>query len=173
MEKTKKTKTAIEQAGEDLSSFAVDRQDIKEILDLLPAEAKIKPATVEYELQILKIILVGWSISCFLENKALKEPLAEQFWLAIREFSWSLSETAGLMTGHKIDYFQVLKERLDMYVAAMDSNSAAPEPAAVIGPEFARACGNVDDVFTVIAGARMCVATLESTREYLRTLEGV
>lgn len=133
MDKTKKEKTAIEQAGEDLLNFAVDRQDVKTILDLLPAEAEI-------------------------------------YWQAVREFSWSLSETTGL-TGQDIDYFQILKERLDMYLAAMDMNPAAPEPAAVIGPEFVRACGNVDDMFTVMTGARMCVATLESTREYLETLE--
>ena len=49
----------IEQAGEDLFNFAIDREDIKRFMEHLAEEADIKRATVEYELQILKMISVG------------------------------------------------------------------------------------------------------------------
>jgi hypothetical protein len=75
------------------------------------------------------------------------------------------------MTGHDIDYFQILKDRLDMYVAALTEKTDAAEPAAVIGPEFARACGSIDDIFTVMTGSRMFIATVDSVKEYLETIK--
>ena len=167
---TEDKKSAIEKAGDDLFSFAVDREDIKTLMAHLQEAAEIKRATVEYELQILKIISVGWSISYFLENSPQKHQLARHYWTSIQEFSKSLSEATELMTGHDIDYFQTLKDRLDMYVAALSRNADAPEPVVVIGPEFARACGNVDDVFTVMTGSRMFTLTTGSVKEYLETI---
>jgi len=75
------------------------------------------------------------------------------------------------MIGNNIDYFQILKERLDMYVAAMAQKPDAPEPAVVIGPEFARTCGNMDDAFTVMTGSKMFIATIGSVKEYLETIK--
>lgn len=163
-------KDRLEQAGEDLFDFAVDRQDIKEFMALLPEQAAIKRPAVEYELQLLKIILTGWAISFSAPAGPEKERLLELYWQAIRDFSGSLSETSGLLTGQNIDYFQTIRERLDMYVAAMGKSPESPEPAAIIGPEFAGHCGNRDDTFTVLTGSRMCVATLASVREYLRAI---
>ncbi|MEZ4568192.1 MAG: hypothetical protein R2860_14955 [Desulfobacterales bacterium] len=60
----------------------------------------------------------------------------------MREFAAGLSETTGLMIGKDIDYFQLIKDRLDMYVNAMNQQPDASEPAMVISPEFADACGN-------------------------------
>ena len=171
MAEKEKEKTAVEKAGEDLFNFAVDLEDIKTFMAHLPEEADIKRSTVEYELQILKIIIVGWSLSYFLEDDPIKEPLQELYWKAIHEFSWSLSETTNLMIGQDVNYFQTVKDRLDMYVAAMDKKPDAREPAVVIGPEFARSCGNSDDVFTVMTGSRMCVSAIGSVREYLETQE--
>ena len=130
--------SGIEKAGEDLLSFAIDREDVKWLMAQLPEEAEIKLGTVEYELQILKIISVGWSISYYLENSSHKNQLLELYWNAVYELSQSISSTAGLMIDNDIDYFQILKDRLDMYVDAMAKKPDATEPAAVIGPEFAR-----------------------------------
>jgi len=163
--------TEVEQAGENLFNFAVDREDIKALVELLPEEAKCKPAAVEYELQLLKIITTGWSISFFLEEYSIKDQLAETFWELIHEFSESLSETTGLMTGHDIDYFQILKNRLDMYVAALTEKPDMTEPAAVIGPEFAKVCGDADDVFTVMTGSRMFILSVARIKEYLESLK--
>ncbi len=75
------------------------------------------------------------------------------------------------MIGHDIDYFQVLTKRLDTYVAAMAKKPDAPEPAVAIEPEFARTCGNVDDVFTVMIGSKMFIATIGSVKEYLEAVK--
>lgn len=171
METLEKEKSGIEKAGEDLFNFAVDREDVKTLMVILPEEADIKHSTVEYELQILKIISVGWSLSYYLESSSQKSQLAELYWKAIQEFSQNISATTGLMIGQDIDYFQILKDRLNMYVDALDKKADAPEPAVVIGPEFARTCGNVDDVYTVITGSRMFIAVIRNVKEYLEAIK--
>jgi len=164
-------KSLIEQAAADLFNYAVDRDDIKWLMDYLPTEADINRVTVEYELQILKIVSTGWSISYFLENSPHKNHLSTLFWQAIREYAQNLSNTTGLMIGKDIDYFQVLKERLDLYVAALSRNPDAPEPATVIGPEFAEVCGNKKDIFTSMTGSKMILSTLSKVRKYLEAME--
>ena len=171
MEESAQRKTKVENAGEDLFNFAVDREDTKILMARLPEEADTRRVTVEYELPILKIISVGWGISYYLADSPYKDTIAEQYWKAIHEFSQSLSETTELMIGQDIDYFQILKDRLDMYVGAMAKNPEAPEPAVVIGPEFARTCGNADDVYTVMTGSRMFISTISTVKEYLEGIE--
>jgi hypothetical protein len=160
-------KTPLEQAGEDLFNYASDREDIRYLMEHLPGEADISRVTVEYELQVLKIVAVGWSISYFLAESAYKTPLLSLYWESIREYAGSLSSTAGLLTGQDIDYFQVLKDRLDKYVAALARNPEAPEPATVVGPEFAELCGNRTDIFTHMTGAKLFLSTLSRIRAYL------
>jgi hypothetical protein len=167
MENSEKEKRGIEKVGEDLFHFATDREDVKALVANLPEEADIQGVTVEYELQILKIISVGWSISYYLEKDPQKTQLAEFYWQAVQQFSKSISASTGLMTGHEIDYFQILKDRLDMYLTALNENPYVSQPVSVIGPEFARTCGNVDDAFTVLTGAKMFSATIGSVKEYL------
>jgi hypothetical protein len=167
MENAKEKKTTIEKAGEDLFNFAVDRQDVKELVANLPEEAEIQEVTVEYELQILKIISVGWSIAYYLEKSPQKTQLTELYWQAVQQFSKSLSSSTELMTGHAIDYFQILKDRLNMYLNALYKEPDADQPVAVIGPEFAKTCGNEDDAFTMLTGAKMFSATIGSVKEYL------
>ena len=164
---TEPTKSPVEQAGEDLFNFAIEREDTKWLMARLPAEAGVKPTTVEYELQILKIISVGWSISYFLAEWPEKQQLSGIFWDAVREFAGSLSSTTEMMTGQDIDYFQTLKERLDGYLDALQRHPEAKEPSEVIGMEFARDCGNPDDLFAVFTGGRMFSTTTTRVREYL------
>jgi hypothetical protein len=159
---------SIEQAGKELFAFAVDREDVKALLAALPEEAAVDRGKVEYELGLLRIISVGWSISYFLEPFPQKNRLGEIYWAAVQEFSLNLSRTAGLMVGKDIDYFQILKDRLNRYVEAMRRERDAAEPAAVIGPEFAGVCGNVNDVYTVMTGTKMFIVTVGSVREYLQ-----
>lgn len=170
MEKPDKITSEIERAGEDLFNFAIDREDVKWLMRHLPKEADIKRDTVEYELQILKIISVGWFISYYLESSPQKNPLLELYWKLVYDFSQSISSTTELMTGQDIDYFQILKERLDMYVDAMSQKPDAPEPAVVIGPEFARTCGNVDDIFTFMTGSKMFITAISRVKNYLEAL---
>jgi hypothetical protein len=155
------------QAAEDLFNYAVDRDDVKYLMDNLSPEADIDRVTVEYELQALKIVSVGWSISYFLENMPERSRILSIFWQAVRDYAGNLSYTTGLMTGQQIDYFQMLKDRLDMYVTALMENPDAPEPAVVIGPVFAEKCGNSADIFTTMAGSKMFLSTLTNVRRYL------
>lgn len=164
-------KTATVQAGENLFTFAVDRQDVKEFMALLPENSDIKKPAVEYELQLLKIIMVGWAVSFYAVDGPEKNEILETYWQSVREFSWSLSEASGLMIGKDIDYFQTVKDRLNTYVAAMEKTPEAPEPAVIIGPEFAKACGHPDETFTTMTGSRMCVATLQAVREYVQAID--
>lgn len=171
VENAEHPETDIAQAGKDLFDFAVDREDVKTLLANLPREAEIDRGKVEYELAILRIITVGWSISYFLARSEHKHQLAESYWEAIREFSQSVSVSAGLLAGKDIDYFQILKDRLISYVQAMERKPKAQEPAAVMGPEFARLCGNGDDIHTIMAGTRMFIATMGSVKAYLEALK--
>jgi hypothetical protein len=170
-ENTEDKKSVVKLAGEDLFNFAVDREDIKTLIANLPKETECKPAAVEYELQLLKIIITGWSISFYLEEYSQRDQLAEIFWKLIHEFSETLSETTQLMTGQNINYFQILKDRLDMYVAALTEKPESTEPVAVIGPEFATVCGNGDDIFAIMTGSRMFILTISSVKEYLEAME--
>ena len=164
---------AVEQAARDLFDFAVDREDVKWLLKRLPAEAQVRRATVEYELQILKIVSVGWSIAYYLENSPLKNPIAERYWKAVNAFAGSLSEATGLMIGRDIDYFQTLKDRLDMYVAALAEHPHAAEPARIVGPAFARQCGNEADLFAFMAGSKMFFSTVNRVKEYLEATKAL
>lgn len=170
MTDTNQEKSHLEKVGEDLFNFAIDREDVKILMAALQEEADISRPTVEYELQILKIIAVGWSISYYLEANPKKEALGEIYWKLVHDFSHSLSETTELMIGQDIDYFQILKDRLDSYITAIGKQPEAPEPAVVIGPEFARLCGNVDDVFTLMTGSRLFIAAMGRVRKYLEEI---
>jgi len=172
MEKLSEQKSGIEQAAEDLFNFAMDREDVKTLMANLHEAADIKRNSVEYELQILKIISVGWAIPYCLENNRQKDLISACYWQAIRNFSQNLSETFGLMVGQPIDYFEIIKERLGTYVSALHQKPEASEPAAVIGPEFAAACGNRNDVFTVMTGARMFIAAIGSVKQYFSRVSG-
>ncbi len=165
-------KSPVEQGGEDLFNYAIEREDIKWLLAQLPQEADVKPTTVEYELQILKIVGVGWAISYYLEGTpGRKNQMMAHYWQAINEFSRQLSETTGLMIGQEIDYFEILKSRLEDYVAAMSEDPDARDPAVLIGPPFARACGNEDDIFASMAGTKLFANTIIRVRQYLEALK--
>ena len=170
MENSCEPKSGIEQAAEDLFNFAVDREDVKVLVANLHETADIKRSSVEYELQILKIISVGWAISYYLENYPQKDLIGASYWQAIQDFSQNLSETFGLFVSQSIDYFQILKDRLETYVNALQQKPGAPEPAAVIGPEFAELCGNRNDVFTVLTGSKMFISTIGCVKQYIESL---
>jgi hypothetical protein len=170
MAKRSPYKKELEQAGADLFNYAIDREDVKYLLALLPKEAAVVPAKVEYELQLLKIITVGWSISYYLESSAWKPALLELFWQAIQQFALNLSHTTGEIIGQPVDYFAVIKARLNTYVAALAADPAATEPARVIGHEFATACGRGDDLFTFMTGSKMFISATAQVEQYLRSI---
>ena len=170
---TKETKKSMtEQAAEDLFNYAFEREDVKLLLGYLSQGAQVSAASLEYELQLLKIISVGWSIAYHLEGTPEhKAAIGEIFWGSVQEFSRQLSTTSGMMTGQAIDYFQVLKERLDHYLTAMQGNSEGSEPAAVIGAAFAGLCGGRDDIHATMAGTKMFANAVAHARRYFEALE--
>ena len=157
----------IESEAEELLRFAINREDVKAILGRLPDVSPSELGAVEYELQLLKIICVGWSISYFLEDSPLKNPLAAAYWRSVHAFSGQLSEAAGGLAGKKIDYFGILRERLNDYVDALKREIPHREPVAAIGPAFAKNCGKPTDVHTIMAGTRMFSSTVGQIRSYL------
>lgn len=157
----------MEQAGEDLFNYAIDREDVKWLLANLSAASETDRGKVEYELQILKIISVGWTISYHLDEGADKAALLSSYWALIHELAQNLSTTTGVLYDRPVDYFQAIRDHLDLYLKAMADNPEAREPAAVIGPEFARICGNANDIETIACGTRLCVTVMARVKDYL------
>jgi hypothetical protein len=159
----------INKIAENIANFAVDREDIKAVLDNLPEGPDIKRAFIDYELQILKIISVGWGLSVYMAENPKKDTLAGFFWTHIREFSKNISTMTHLTTGAQVDYFTSIKEKFDIYLDSLGTTKMKNDPASAIGPTFAELCNHKDNPFIVIAGARMFNLSVNSIREYLET----
>lgn len=153
-----------------LAEYAVEREDITILVNGLPKDLGINTVTVDYELQLLKIIAVGWSLTAFMADHPDKTRAAEQFWSLIRDFSKDISNVTGMMIGHTIDYFQLIKDRLDYYVASLDRAVKSDDPASAIGPAFAESCTDPDNPFITITGARMFNYTTATVKDYLGSL---
>ena len=167
MTDTEKINNPVARAGEQLFQFAIDRGDMNTILDVVPLQSPEKRVALEYEIQLLRIISVGWAIAFFLADSGLKESLGQHFWEKVRTFSKTLSASASLTMGSDIDYFDILKQRLDFYVGSLDAAGQIPEPAMAIGPAFAGACGDKEDACAILAGSKMFTITINAVRDYL------
>jgi len=159
----------IEKLAQNLTAFAVDRTDLKALLAAVPEDNNLNLTTIEYELQILKILSVGWAISFYMpaEDKN-KEILTQIFWECIREISKNISELTQTTTGQNIDYFEILKNRLNTYLEIMQKNpEESKNPANIMGPAFASLCKCKDDAMAVLTGTKMFTLTLGAIKEYL------
>ena len=172
MEQEKNTTLSVQQLAQNLAAFAIDRTDLKGLLAAIPEESDSNLTIIEYELQILKILSVGWAISFFMpatdKNKA---PLTQTFWEVIRELSQNISTLTQTTTGHDIDYFEILKQRLNIYLKVMQDNpDEAQNPAGIMGPAFANACKCDEDAIAILTGTKMFTLTLGAVKEYLNTV---
>ena len=160
---------SIQETAQNLAAFAIDRTDLKEMLAALPADVSLNPTTIEYELGILKILSTGWGISFFMPaSDKNKTPLSESFWRMIKEISENISTLTQTTTGHQIDYFNILKERLDTYIQDLQANpDGTSDPAAVMGPAFAKTCRCPDNAVVILTGSKMFSLTLGAVKEYL------
>lgn len=161
------TDNMVVRASEQLFQFAIDRGDMKIILDALPQEMPEKRMAIEYEIQLLRIVSVGWGIAFFLADSGMKTPIIQKYWEHVRTFSATLSTSASLTVGSGIDFFDILKQRLDYYVGVMDAAGQISEPAMAIGPAFAEVCGDAQDACATLAGSKMFSHTIHAVREYL------
>ncbi|MBU2521649.1 MAG: hypothetical protein KKD50_05415 [Proteobacteria bacterium] len=164
-------KVSVEKASEDLFDFAIDRSDIKLILQSLPENKKINRVSVEYEIQLLKILAVGWSISFFLDESSLRKELSESFWNALHSFSQQISGISSSSTGKEIDYFNILKERSDTYLKVLNLYTDGSDPLAVIGPTFAEICGNEQDAHIIFLGSKVFNLSVGGVKKYLESVQ--
>jgi len=173
MEPSKKERLSVEKIAQDLATFAIDRTDLKELLASLPPESSVNVTAVEYELQILKILSTGWGITYFMPaTEKHKQTVNTLYWEFVREISQNISTLTETTTGKSIDYFNILKERLDTYLVEMQENpSSETDPAAVMGPAFAKACKSPDNPIAILTGTKMFTLTLGSVKEYLKSVE--
>jgi hypothetical protein len=160
---------SMQELGEALANISLDRGGVHYALDRLPKEPAINTVTVEYEIQLLNILSVGWGISYFMENHPEKNPLIEKFWEVLFEFSKNISSVTSLTIGKEVDYFRTLKERIDVYLNALAEVPHVKDPTSVIGPTFARLCGCTDNVHVIMAGNRVFHLALEGVKQCLES----
>lgn len=162
----------VEELARNLATFAIDRTDLKELLAAIPEGSDVNMTSLEYELQILKILSVGWGISFYMPvSDKNKGPLAELFWENIREVAEKISTITETTSGTQVDYFAIIKERLDTYLKVMKNVPKGVEnPASVMGPAFAVACNAAGDPIAVLTGTKMFTLTLGAVKEYLNVV---
>jgi len=173
MEAQNKQPLTVQQLAQNLANFAIDRTDLKELMAALPPGNDLNMTAVEYDLGILKILSVGWGISFFMavtdKNKA---PVTQYFWETVQEISQSISDLTQTTTGTKVDYFNILKDRLAVYVEALQKNpEQATNPALIMGPVFANVCGSPDNAVAILTGTKMFTLTLGAVKEYLAAVQ--
>ncbi len=78
---------SVQEIGESLANYSLDRESVLFALSRLPDEPSINKVVIEYEIQLLKILSVGWGISYFMEDHLEKSPLIKKFWDVLFEFS--------------------------------------------------------------------------------------
>jgi hypothetical protein len=161
---------SIQEIGESLANFSLDRESVLFAMSRLPDDPSINRVAIEYEIQLLKILSVGWAISYFLEDHLEKTPLIQKFWDVLFEFSKNLSSVTSLTIGKEVDYFRALKERIDIYLKALAEVPLVKDPASVIGPTFAGLCGNTDNVHVIMAGNRIFRLSLEGVKQFLESV---
>jgi hypothetical protein len=161
---------SIHEIGESLANFSLDRESVQFALSRLPDEPSINKVAIEYEIQLLKILSVGWAISYFMEEHLEKSALIKKFWDVLFEFSKNLSSVTSLTIGKEVDYFKALKERIDIYLKALAEAPHIKDPTSVIGPTFARLCENTDNVHVIMAGNRIFHLSLEGVKHFLESV---
>ncbi len=164
---SEKTPDSLENICKNLAEFAVERDEIKSLISTLPQDMNINTVTLEYELQLLRVVATGWSISVYMASSPQKQLFESKFWELIREFSKDISNVTSLMIGHDLDYFDLVKQRFDYYLKTFETSDNNADPASAIGPAFAESCKDNDNAFVVITGARLFNHSVRATKEYL------
>lgn len=157
-------KLSVQEIGENLANFSLDRESVSYALSRLPEDDLINKVTVEYEIQLLKILSVGWAISYFMEDHPEKNLLIKKFWDVLFEFSKNISSVTSISIGKEVDYFRTLKDRIDYYINVLSATPDVKDTVAVIGQSFADLCGCKDNVHVIMAGNRVFYNALEGVK---------
>ncbi|MCK5542028.1 MAG: hypothetical protein KAI40_04995 [Desulfobacterales bacterium] len=173
MGQVKKQELFVEKFGENLSIFAINRDDLKELLSFIPKNSELNLTTIEYELQILKIISVGWAISFYMsKSDNNKKAVSQIYWTHIREISKNISNLTSVTSGKQIDYFEILKKRLDKYVEVLQKSQGAKSGTpSIIGSVFAEICNFENDAVAILTGTKMFALTIGAVKAYLDAVE--
>ncbi|MDY0131309.1 MAG: hypothetical protein RBR53_01445 [Desulforegulaceae bacterium] len=154
------------QIANSLFSYSVSRDDLKTLAKEIIENTDAEEQTLLYELQILKIITTGVSINYLIKSLEKKNEISKFYWEYILEFSKSVTEAAKSYSNVDIDYFKVIKDKLDYYLEKLSENKNAPEPASVIGPAFATQCSMEENVFTILGGAKLYKGVMAGLKAY-------
>jgi hypothetical protein len=154
------------QIANTLFSYSVSRDDIKNLANETVENTDAQEQTLLYELQILKIITTGVSINYLIESLDQKNEISRLYWEYIMEFSKSVTEATKKYSNVDIDYFEVIKDKLNYYLKELSENKDAPEPASIIGPAFAVQCSMPEDTFTILAGAKLFKGVINGLKIY-------
>lgn len=163
--------TTVQEAADVLCEFSFDKTDIKPLWENYPSIEEKERVAFEYELQLLKIISVGWGLSYITGKSAFKENLADLFWKRIKDTASSLSQIAASTMGKEVDYFQAITERFEFYINVISGASETQTPGSVISQAFAAICKKEDDPYTVIAAKRVFNMSLTGVTAYMESVE--
>jgi len=162
----------IDRAVEVLTGVATNRAVIKQELAGLPDDdPTINKTAVEYELQLLRIVFTGWALAYYLTDHPQKNRMAESFWLSVHAFAGRISTLASAGTdGKTIDYFGAVRERIQSYIDALNTNMEEADPADVVAAVFSRLCGGTGTRVMADAGRKVFIDTLNTVKVYLETI---
>ncbi len=171
MASSRTPETTVTQAGQILLDYSVNRNELSEILQGFPEDIEINRVAVEYELQLMKIIFVGWALSYYGHQHPRKEALLENFWNGVREFAVGLSTASTASTGQELDYFSIITERLNDYLDVLQKASENTPSASVVAFHFSKKCGHEGDPYTIIAGKKMFNFAVGGVKNYIESVK--
>jgi hypothetical protein len=173
MASSSKKNIQIEEVVRSLVALSFSRDGLNQTLDGLPSDSAINTATLEYEFNLLKIISAGWGISFFMAEGNCKKAVSEMYWSQIYEISRNISDITSASLGRKVEYFEILRNRINMYATALSALRLDDDPAGVIGENFARLCGNEKDAHAVSCGQKAFSDSIACVKSYLDSIEMV
>jgi hypothetical protein len=147
-----------------LLNIAVNQRETKADISGVRSEEAVNWVAVEYEMQMMRIVAVGWAISYYSSEAPAPENLAETFWEGVRAYCAAVSSMTEPVLGSGADYFGTVRQRLDHYVQVMAHFPDIADPAQVIGPTFAKLCGCGEDAAVIGLGRRVfsrCLARVQ------------
>lgn len=161
----------VAEAANRLLNISVNQNETRADIAGLPADAAGSLIAVEYELQLLRIVATGWTISYTVEEERLRKLLSEAFWEGIRTYCSAVSAMTGPVLGKDCDYFSMIRQRVDHYVQVMSHFPDAGDPAQVIGPTFASLCGCDQSAAVISLGRRVFTRCLARVQGFLHEVD--
>ncbi|MGD8366587.1 MAG: hypothetical protein PVG78_03010 [Desulfobacterales bacterium] len=150
-----------------LLNIAVNQRETKADISGVQSKAAVNWVAVEYEMQMMRIVAVGWAISYFSSEAAAPENLSETFWEGVGVYCAAVSSMTAPVLGSGSDYFGTVRQRLDHYVQVMAHFPDVADPARVIGPTFAKLCGCGENADVISLGRRVFSRCLARVQEQL------